>query len=133
MEINFIIDGPPKGKGRPRFTRDGHTYTPAATREYEQLIRACWQIQNGKSFPQQTPLKATILAYFPIPKGTSKKKLQAMIDSPCTKKPDADNVAKIILDALNGFAFQDDNAIYALKVFKYYSDKPRVCVCISDE
>ena len=33
--IVIEIAGEPRGKGRPRFARSGHTYTPAATRAYE--------------------------------------------------------------------------------------------------
>lgn len=29
MNISFIVFGEPVGKGRPRFTRGGHAYTPA--------------------------------------------------------------------------------------------------------
>ena len=35
-EIKFTIEGEPKGKGRPRFTRGGHAYTPKETVEYEE-------------------------------------------------------------------------------------------------
>lgn len=49
-----------------------------------------------------------------------------------TKKPDCDNIAKIICDALNGVAYDDDKQIVALKVTKIYSDEPRVIVWISD-
>lgn len=38
--MNFTIEGLPKGKGRPRFTRSGHTYTPDTTRKYEALVTA---------------------------------------------------------------------------------------------
>ena len=38
--IKFTIPGPPQGKGRPRFTKSGHTYTPAKTAEYEKLVQA---------------------------------------------------------------------------------------------
>ena len=46
------------------------------------------------------------------------------------KKPDCDNIAKIILDALNGIAFHDDSQIVTLEVFKYYSERPKVYVDI---
>ena len=36
--ITFEVVGEPKGKGRPRFTRSGHTYTPQATKDYERHI-----------------------------------------------------------------------------------------------
>lgn len=45
-------------------------------------------------------------------------------------KPDADNVAKAICDALNGQAYRDDAQIAALYVRKWYDEKPRVEVQI---
>ena len=45
-----------------------------------------------------------------------------------TKKPDADNVMKIILDALNGVAYEDDRQIVALAIRKTYGEKPGVRV-----
>lgn len=36
--ISFTIEGVPVPKGRPRFTRSGHTYTPDTTRKYEALV-----------------------------------------------------------------------------------------------
>ena len=46
------------------------------------------------------------------------------------KRPDADNIAKIVLDALNGIAYKDDSQIVDLSVPKRYSDKPRVEIFI---
>ena len=34
------------------------------------------------------------------------------------RRPDADNVAKAILDALNGYAYPDDSAVSALRITK---------------
>jgi Holliday junction resolvase RusA-like endonuclease len=47
-----------------------------------------------------------------------------------TKKPDIDNVAKIILDSLNCICYKDDTQIVSLIVNKYYSQEPRVEVVI---
>ena len=49
-----------------------------------------------------------------------------------TKKPDADNIAKAILDALNGLAFYDDAQVVYLQVSKRYSNEPRAVVFIDD-
>ena len=47
------------------------------------------------------------------------------------KKPDADNIAKIILDALNGIAFSDDRNITDLKVRKEYTEDGRAFVRVT--
>jgi Holliday junction resolvase RusA-like endonuclease len=49
-----------------------------------------------------------------------------------TKKCDADNLAKAVLDALNGIAYYDDSQVCELSVSKLYSDNPRVIVSISE-
>lgn len=48
-----------------------------------------------------------------------KEKAAALDGTPHIKRPDADNVAKAILDALNGHAYNDDSAIALLTVRKY--------------
>ena len=40
-----------------------------------------------------------------------------------TKKPDVDNVIKIILDALNGFAWHDDSQVVNLQIEKKYTQR----------
>lgn len=47
-----------------------------------------------------------------------------------TKKPDMDNVIKIIADSLNKIAYRDDTQIVDCQVRKFYSEKPRVEVMI---
>ena len=47
-----------------------------------------------------------------------------------TKKPDADNIGKIVADALNGVAYQDDAQIILLQIRKTYSEEPRVVVTV---
>lgn len=119
MKVEFTVPGIPVGKGRPRFMRNGHTYTPQKTRDYEDKVVQCWKCQSGKGFADGIPLTATVTALFTVPKSTPKKKAAAMDGTPRIKRPDADNIAKDILDALNGHAYNDDSAIAALTVWKY--------------
>ncbi|HHD2713896.1 RusA family crossover junction endodeoxyribonuclease [Clostridium perfringens] len=69
--------------------------------------------------------KALIVAYYKIPKSYSKKRVQAIRDGleKPIKKPDADNIAKIILDSLNGIAYKDDSQIIELSVIKRYTEE----------
>jgi len=50
-----------------------------------------------------------------------------------TNKPDLDNIAKIILDSLNGIAYKDDSQVVSLTVIKHYSDNPCVVVRMGEE
>ena len=124
--IAIVIPGKPMGKARPRVTRKV-TYTPKSTVDYQNLVKLCY-MQQCDNIVLDGEIKANIIAYYPIPKNTSKKKRQAMLNEEIrpTKKPDLDNVAKIILDSLNKVAYKDDNQIVELKIEKYYSEVPRV-------
>lgn len=120
------IPGEPKGKQRPRMTRQGITYTPKETVVYENLVKTCFQGQNPNYKYIDGYIRATISAYYSIPKSVSKKKRQQMIDNIIrpTKKPDLDNVAKMILDALNKVAYDDDKQVVELIIKKYYAEMP---------
>ena len=133
---HFIIPGEPQGKGRPRFMRNGHTYTPDETRSYEQAVQYYYNAQcHHTPFEQGVGLVATIECIYGISKSASVKRKQAMLcglEKPC-KKPDADNAAKIVLDSLNGIAYHDDSQITTLHVNKRYGVEPCVKVWISKE
>ena len=129
--IEFTVDGEPVGKGRPRFTRNGHAYTPEKTADYEQLVKLYFRNKypDFKPFEKDIPLSVIIYAHFPYPKNAGKTKRMYMIP---TKKPDSDNIAKIICDSLNGIAYHDDSQIVELYICKRYSENPRVTVTISE-
>lgn len=129
--MNFTIYGEPKAKGRPRFAKRGNfvsTYTPKETLDYENLIKISYSTQVENKEVLQGEIIAIVSAYFSIPKSTSKKKSIQMLTGEIrpTKKPDCDNIAKTVLDSLNGIAYRDDSQIVSLFVYKYYSDEPRV-------
>lgn len=117
----MIVEGKIKGKDRPRFFK-GHAYTPKATKDYEKKVKDEYIKHGGKLL--ETPVKVNIIAWHKIPKGTTKKELIEIrqgLKLP-TKKPDADNIAKIILDALNGIAFNDDTQVVKLTIVKKFTE-----------
>ncbi len=140
MLVDFTICGEPAGKGRPRFRRMGNyvsTYTDAKTTNYENLVKLEYKNQCGnKYFEPNKPLIAAIYCYFSRPKNIPKKKLHLYDEDKIfpTKKPDTDNIAKIILDSLNKVAFDDDKQVIVLKVVKKFAkEQPHVRVIITDE
>ncbi len=133
MKIEFTVPGVPVGKGRPRFTRSGHTYTPDTTKAYEEKVRICWKTQSGQGFSGGIPVLADIVAYFPVPKSAGKRKSAAMGGTFHLKKPDADNLCKAVLDALNGCAYPDDSAVQIGRCIKIYTNAaPRVEVSLCE-
>lgn len=130
--IKLIIPGEPVAKARPRVMKSGITYTPAKTKNYETLVKELFITQYGQVM-LEGELVVNIKAYFSIPKSTTKKKRELMQVEEIrpTKKPDIDNLFKIVTDALNDLAYKDDSQIVTGTVEKYYSENPRVEVEIS--
>ena len=134
MIIKITVPGEPQGKARPRLG-NSHTYTPAKTKNYERLVAFLCRSQNaGISYPPGRAIQIDIRAYMSIPKSDSQtmreRKLSGVIRP--TKKPDYDNIGKIICDALNGIAYHDDAQIVDARVRKFYSISPRVEIEISE-
>ena len=134
MEIMFSVPGEPTGKGRPRMTKQGHTYTPQKTVEYENLVRQEYLRQCGVKFQDNTPLLVKMKAIYAIPKTASKDKRRKMEEVKLfpLKRPDIDNVCKCILDALNGIAYRDDAQVVDCRIVKIYGNTPRVEIEIAE-
>lgn len=117
-----VVTGKIRGKARPRVCR-GHAFTPKDTVQYEKLVRDCYKEQDGRYL--EGSIKALIVAYYKIPKSYSKKRVQPIRDGleKPRKKPDADNIGKIILDSLNGVAYKDDAYIADFRVIKEYTEE----------
>lgn len=133
--LDFTVIGTPKGKGRPRFTSAGGramAYTPKATKEAEEAVKEAF----SKAFPGvsfgSTPVAVRVKAYMPIPKNASHAQKAKMLSDIIrhTHKPDADNILKLVCDALNGLAFDDDKQIIEVWCEKAYSDVPRTEISV---
>jgi len=137
--FGFVIEGVPTAKGRPRFTSVGgfaRTYTPSKTKNAEGMIE--WLAtnamkQNGNTLLTE-PLVVFIEFRMPIPKSFSKAKVLSCQcgETVPTVKPDADNLAKTVLDAMNKTVYRDDSQIVDLIVRKRYADKPCTIVSIKE-
>jgi Holliday junction resolvase RusA-like endonuclease len=121
-----VVEGKIKGKARPRVVRK-HAFTPGDTVNYENWVKVNYIQQDNRKLVGA--IKANITAYYSIPDSYSTKRVKAILEGneyPC-KKPDSDNIAKIILDSLNGIAYKDDNQVVELNISKKYTeDKERI-------
>lgn len=137
MQIHFQVEGEPKGKGRPRFTRAGsftRVYTDKQTLDYESLIKSFAMEAMGSTDPLETPVSVFLYVRHPIPPSYSKKRTEACLsglEKPC-KKPDIDNIAKTYLDGMNGVVFVDDTQVVDLHVKKVYSAVAGVNVMVME-
>lgn len=138
MTVTFYVEGEARGKQRPRTVRkDGvlRTYTPKETKNYEQLVKSAYLREADGAF-FDGPVSVTISVFVEPPKSASKAKKVKMLLLPekmwPTKRPDLDNVAKTICDALNGTAYKDDAQIVQLFVARHYGFKNCVSVTIRE-
>ena len=135
MKYEFEVPGTIKGKGRPRVNSyTGVVYTPTTTKDYECLVEQYFLLKYPRFNQLEGRLSVNITAIFSIPKCTKKQDKEKMLEnnvSP-TKKPDIDNIVKIILDSMNKFAFKDDTQITKLSVEKKYGEEEKILVSIEE-
>ena len=105
------------GKGRPRMdTRSKRTYTPAKTRRAEDSIRREWRNVNGDDMAAfEGPVAVRVSYSRPLAK-TNPKYWAGRSD---LGRPDADNVLKCALDAINGLAYKDDSQVIRADIEKF--------------
>ena len=130
--MKFEVIGTPVAKGRPRLGKFG-TYTPSKTINYENLVKISYlNVQDDKLYDKA--IKIEIWAIFEPTKTErkSKKKYTELLGQPYTKKPDIDNIAKSILDALNDVAYDDDSHIAELIVHKLYGEQAKAIIEIKE-
>jgi len=126
VTIDFRVDGQPVGKGRPKFTRNGHAYTPDKTREYEKKVQqAAWRVMSERTIiPAKRRVSVILACFFEIPKSWSKqKRIEAQCGLHIPSRPDIDNLAKAILDGGNQILWTDDSVVWHLAAFKRYCDE----------
>jgi Holliday junction resolvase RusA-like endonuclease len=121
--LTFTVVGTPTPKARPRRSKHGGVYTPASTTQAEERVKKAWRDAGGYTLGDG-PLSATVDAYFARPPShylkagnLSAAGKRALVPGRC----DADNVAKLCLDALNGLAFTDDRQVVALHAYKWWT------------
>lgn len=132
LRIEFTVEGNPHGKERPRFTKCGICYTPKTTTAYEKKVRDAYIAAGGEMI--DNPVRIRIEAFYRIPKSVKKADIQLMecgVTLP-TKKPDIDNIIKIVCDGLNGVAYSDDAQVCIVYAEKRYSHEPQVRVVVQE-
>jgi Holliday junction resolvase RusA-like endonuclease len=135
--LTFEVPGDPHGKGRPKFARRGNfvqTYTDKKTASYEDLVKFYANIAMVDLDPLQGAVAVYIYIKLAVPKSYSKKRTEACLsglERP-TKKPDWDNVAKSICDAMNGIVYMDDTQIVDAHVTKVYAANAGVDIGVKE-
>lgn len=135
MIYEFEVPGKIIGKGRPRINSyTGSVYTPTRTKDYETLVEQYFMLKYPRFKPFEGRVQVEISAFFEIPKSAKNADKELMLDNKInpTKKPDIDNIVKIVLDSMNKFAFKDDTQITKIEVEKMYGDIEKLYVKIEE-
>lgn len=136
MRISITVPGEPVAKARPRFTKNGHVYTPKKTAVYEQVIGLHARAAMKGHKILTGPIRLSVTAFFSIPKSwTLSQKAKAMSGAlRHTKKPDLSNIIKSVEDALNGIVYADDAQIDRYgESRKAFSSIPRTEITVEAE
>ncbi len=115
--VRFCVPGI-QGKARPRMVVSGsgaHVFTPRKTKEYERRVATCYRLAGGTMHLKPVALKIAIGVFAPLPKSAPKR----VAADQFLAKPDIDNIAKAVMDGLNGVAYEDDVQVVQLLATKY--------------
>lgn len=138
MEINYTVVGIPKPQARPkvfhRTLKSGKpfvsTYSPKSD-WFHLVYTESLKIKNSLKNRLVGALELNLTFCMPIPKSISKKKREQL--HYVIKKPDVDNLAKAVMDAINQVGiWEDDSQVSRLVVGKIYSDEPRCIISIRE-
>jgi len=134
--IQITIPGKATPKGRPRFVRRGNfvsTYTDKATESFEGKVAYLAKQAMAGQEPLRSAVCVVIFFNLNIPSSYSKKRRAACLsgDEMPTKKPDWDNLAKSVTDALNGIAYTDDAQIVQALIIKQYAEQEEIIIYVS--
>ena len=123
MEYFGLIPGPATAQARPRAYagRNGvRVYEPEQCRNYKAYAKSCLA-QTRPLGLLDGPIRMVIEVYILKPKSWPKKRCFA------DTKPDADNLAKTIMDACEGLIYTNDSRVITLLVTKQLTTtEPRV-------
>ena len=142
--IEFTVPGTPSGQPRQRHRivkAGGRTfasnYLPVSdpVNAFKATIRLAYHEAGGRvlNLDGDEAISVVILAVFPRPKSKTRK----TTPNPryrMTKKPDVDNIAKAVMDGLNGVAWTDDAVVSDLVVQKHIAsadEDPHTIVSIT--
>jgi Holliday junction resolvase RusA-like endonuclease len=108
--FEFTIPGEAVPKGRPRCSKAGYAYTPKTTRDAEERVLELFQDAGGQMLDGLICMEVTVYAK-------------------STRRKDLDNIAKLVTDALNGYAYKDDEQIDLMLLRRFRGcDDPRTVV-----
>tara|TARA_B100001250_G_scaffold167270_1_gene144015 strand:+ start:295 stop:753 length:459 start_codon:yes stop_codon:yes gene_type:complete len=122
-KVMFTIPGEPVAQGRPRFSTHGgfaRAYDPKKSKDGKSVVRLCARDaidSAGLTEPLSGPLVMKVQFGIPLPKSAYRKR-KPVGRSWRTKKPDLDNLLKLVKDACSGIIYLDDNQVSRISAEK---------------
>ena len=132
FSVEFVIHERPVSWKRAR-QRGKQFFVDPETRAWKELVAKSFLEKVGPGFrPLETPIELVLAFRMPMPASWSKRRRSEMDGQPHTQKPDIDNLAKAIMDALNGVAWVDDGQVFTVGSIKGWGPAGAVLVEIRE-
>lgn len=125
--FQFEIYAPLTPQKQTRWTKTGHSYDPSK----KDKERIQWQIRPlAPASPLSCPIELTVFFFFPVPKAASKALRAQMLNRVILpdKKPDVDNLAYLITNALKEIVYDDDKRVCAMHAYKFYGAEEKTVI-----
>ena len=120
LPFRLVVLDEPVAAQRPRFSRRaGHAYSPSRTQDAEYRIRRDAERAWGDRAPLEGAVSVTIRALLRMPVSIPKKRQETA--RPTGPRNDADNLAKTVIDALDGVVYRLDGQVTRLLIEKDYA------------
>lgn len=130
MLVQLDIPGEVRGKGRPRHER-GSIHTPEKTQKAEHDLGWMARTAMGARRPSAAAIALEIVVHRPYPKSWPEARKRRTLYP--TGKPDLDNIAKLVGDALNEIVWVDDSQIVELRIKRQYTPHAaKTCIYVTE-
>ena len=125
--MRIVIPGKPIPKKGVKLGNQGRNYNPQ--KKLMDTIR--WIIKSQYKGELLTgAVKLDVIYFMPIPSSLSRKKQALMPYTPHIKRPDEDNLTKLIKDCMSGIVYKDDSQVCDARYIKIYSKNPRTEILV---
>lgn len=125
MLISLTIPGETVPWARAR-TQGKRFFTPKRQAGFAKVLKDYASEAMGEDLPVDGPVELSVLAVYPFPKSMSAKKRGQPGAEWKHTKPDADNIIKMVMDALEGICWINDSRVCSQHCWKKYGDRPRL-------
>ena len=128
----FNVHGAPASQKQTNYKRsssDGRIWMYDPSQKAKEYIQ--WQVKPFMTDePLAGPIEMYLTFFLPIPKSTSGAMRRQMLNRIVlpSKKPDIDNLAYLVTNALKGIVYVDDCLVCAEHIYKFYGEEAKTVI-----